>query len=279
IIFCSFLLSLLEALTSGSWRVACGNSCSAFCDFLPPRDWADASATTTPPRAAAMKIDRTACLLRNFMDHLFRAIALRWRIGSANLTEPAAVRKASISNVRKTLRPAARSSARIAGSLERGLQARSPLAQAGDAVLRVRVGGHPLRLPAARGFDHVFPEVDRLRRIEASLRHQALADLVGFGFLGTRERQEQAELCQGASALGHCLRGTLPVAGAGDRAQHAQHAGSGSLAGHALVGVARIHVADLVADHRRQLVLVARDLEHTGVHADLAARQGEGVGT
>ncbi len=40
----------------------------------------------------------------------------------------------------------------------------------------------------------------------------------------------------------------------------------------------RLHVCDFMTDHRRQLVLVLGDLEQAGVDADLAARQGEGVG-
>lgn len=42
--------------------------------------------------------------------------------------------------------------------------------------------------------------------------------------------------------------------------------------------VVRDHVADLVRNHPRQLVAVLRHLEDAGVDADLAARQGEGVG-
>src|SRR5690606_7886898 len=88
----------------------------------------------------------------------------RWSMAdrSANLTEPASIRKGLVPEVRKTLSAATRRSARVACCLVGPLQGRRPLAQAGNPVLRVGVGGQPFRLAAAGGIDHVLPQVDRL---------------------------------------------------------------------------------------------------------------------
>ena len=73
--------------------------------------------------------------------------------------------------------------------------------QFADPALRIRVGRQPLRRAAAACGDHVLPQVDRFARIETGLRHQLLADHVGFGFLRARARQQEAGLRQDAAAL------------------------------------------------------------------------------
>ena len=81
-----------------------------------------------------------------------------------------------------------------------------------------------------------------------------------------------------AADLAHGVAGALAVARADQRAEDAEPGLRGGLAGDALVVVARDDVADLVRDHRAELVLVLRYAEDARVDADLATGQRECVG-
>src|SRR6185312_7587557 len=69
-----------------------------------------------------------------------------------------------------------------------------PAADVLDAGLVGWMGAEPLGLSAAlvRGA-HAFPETDRLVRVVAGARHQHEADVVGFGLLGARHREQDAD--------------------------------------------------------------------------------------
>src|SRR5690606_5138901 len=98
-------------------------------------------------------------------------------------TKPASIREAPEPNARKMFWAATWRPPRVPRRLVRALQGRRPVAHGCGAVLRIRLGGHPLGLAAAVFGNHVCPRDDRLGRVEAGLRHELLADLVGLGLL------------------------------------------------------------------------------------------------
>src|SRR5690606_16967608 len=68
------------------------------------------------------------------------------------------------------------------------------IADALDAVVRIRVSRDELRRTRAPALLHALPEWDRLPRVIAGSVHVADAQDVGLGFLRTRERQRYADL-------------------------------------------------------------------------------------
>ena len=68
----------------------------------------------------------------------------------------------------------------------------------GFGCVESHCGGRPLLLVAWIMF---VPQLHRAARIEARLRHQLLADDVGFGFLLARTRQQETGLREHAAAL------------------------------------------------------------------------------
>ena len=158
---------------------------------------------------------------------------------------------------------------RLPGRGIHGHQRRCIVAQRADAVFGIGVGGQPLRLPCTAGRHHVLPQIHRLGRVETGIGHQALADDVGLGLLLARVAQ-QVNACAFAAQLA--------VAAAEQCAEQA-HADLGiHLAGDAFVVVMGNDVADLVAEHGGQFVLIPGHGEDAGIDADLAARQREGIG-
>ena len=146
---------------------------------------------------------------------------------------------------------------------------------AGTALVVAGVRGHPYRWLAAACLAHLLPQGHAGTRVEAGIGHQLNAQLIRLAFVTAREGQYDAVLSAGAeSAHDGVALGPFDTGGALD---HRQAELGGLLGRDAFVGVTRQHVRDLVADHCGQLILIAGDLEQAGVHADIAAGQGEGV--
>ena len=126
-------------------------------------------------------------------------------------------------------------------------------------------------------FEHAHKALGRKPR----LRHHAKADPVGLA-LHVARKVELALHRRRLPAHDQSV-GTLAVAGALASGQDAQNHGAhhpwrlGALLRHIARNVALGNVAELVAQHRGQLVARADNAHQPQMHAKVAPRQGEGV--
>ncbi|MNR07356.1 hypothetical protein D3C85_1234720 [compost metagenome] len=120
---------------------------------------------------------------------------------------------------------------------------------------------------------HQPPQGQGFGRPEAGGDDIVDAQAIGLQFMIARERQQQAQLRAHPAERANRLR-IVPC----PALNRAQHQARGRLRGIAFGGVASDDVADLVAEHRRQLVVVLDQFQQAGGHTDLARWQDEGVG-
>jgi uncharacterized tellurite resistance protein B-like protein len=153
---------------------------------------------------------------------------------------------------------------------------RSP-SGASDAALGRRMGREELGAPTALQRGHPLPEFDGRARVVAGAVHQRHAEPIRLQLVAPRVGKDHAVLRTDPEGSRDLL-GEGDVAEVEGRTRHLE-AGLGSdRRRHPLLGVVGLMVADLVADHRRQPVGVAGEVDDALVHAHAAAWDHEGVG-
>ena len=145
-----------------------------------------------------------------------------------------------------------------------------------------RVGAEEFGLLAAMFFvvcGKSFPEADGVARIVSGLGHEDEADLVGFEFLVAGEREAESDLGSGSIELAGSFTGAaFDALAAEDGVEQGTADREGLLLLDPVVGVVGGDVGDLMSHDGGEAGIVPGDGEESGVHADLAAREGKGVG-